>query len=152
MGGEGDLGEGIAQAFFDQPDGQMGDVDADPLAAQLLGGVDGGAAAAERVEHHVAGVGRGGEDAFEQGDGFLGGVAEAFLGFGGKRPNVGPGVAHDAVFHVMKMAFQAVAFFFRGNGPVPGVVEGLDLGRAFVARGSSEQHVAEAFELNGGSR
>lgn len=42
--------------------------------------MDGGAATAERVEHHVAGVGGGVEDAFEKGDGFLGGVAEAFLG------------------------------------------------------------------------
>ena len=60
----------------------MGDVDADPVAAHLLRRMNGGAAAAERVEHHVAGIGGGGEDAFEQGHGFLRGVAEAFLGLG----------------------------------------------------------------------
>ena len=58
----------------------MGDVDADPAAAQLLGGGDGRAAAAERVEHHVAGVAAGLDDALQQGEGFLGGVAEPFSG------------------------------------------------------------------------
>jgi len=38
------------------------------LAPQRLRRVDGGAAAAERIEHHVAGVGGGGEDAFQEGD------------------------------------------------------------------------------------
>jgi hypothetical protein len=38
-----------------------------------------GAAAAERVEHHVAGVRGGVEDALQQGDGLLGGVAEASI-------------------------------------------------------------------------
>ena len=76
------LREGVAQALLDQADGEVGDVDADPLPPELLRRVDGGAAAAERVEHHVAGVGGGGDDALEQGEGLLGGVAEAFLGLG----------------------------------------------------------------------
>jgi hypothetical protein len=42
----------------------MGDVDADPPAAELVRGVDGGAAPAERVEDNVAGLGRRGDDAF----------------------------------------------------------------------------------------
>jgi len=54
--------------------------------------MDGGAAAAERVEHHVARVRRGGEDAFEQGDGFLGGVAEAFGRLGGQRRYIEPDI------------------------------------------------------------
>jgi hypothetical protein len=58
------------------------DVDADPLAPQLLRRVHRGAAAAERIEHHVAGVGGRGDDALQQRDGLLGGVAEAFLGLG----------------------------------------------------------------------
>ena len=49
---------------------------------------DGGAAAAERVEHHVAGVAAGGDDALEQGEGLLGGVAEAFVGLRVDRRNV----------------------------------------------------------------
>jgi hypothetical protein len=35
VGGEGDLGDGVAQALLDQPDGEVGDVDADPLAASF---------------------------------------------------------------------------------------------------------------------
>ena len=50
----------------DQRDGQARHVDADPLAAQLFGGVDRGAAAAERIEHHIALVRRGGNDPLEQ--------------------------------------------------------------------------------------
>ena len=50
-----DLGaEGIAQALLDQGDGQVGDVDADPAAAELLRGGDRRAAAAEGIEHDVA--------------------------------------------------------------------------------------------------
>jgi hypothetical protein len=40
-------------------------VDADPLPSELLRGMDRRTAAAERIEHHVAFVGRGGDDAFE---------------------------------------------------------------------------------------
>ena len=56
VGVEGDAGEGVAQALLDQADGEVGDVDADPLPPELLRRVHGGAAAAERVEHHLAGV------------------------------------------------------------------------------------------------
>ena len=72
--------EGVAQPAPDQVDGDMGNVDADPPPVEFFGGMDGGAAAAERVEHQVAGVGGGGNDALQQGDGFLGGVTEFLLG------------------------------------------------------------------------
>ena len=70
-------GEHGGQAVLLQRDGQVGDVDADPAPAQLLRGRDRGAAAAERVEHHVAGVAAGLDDALQEGKGLLGGVAEA---------------------------------------------------------------------------
>jgi hypothetical protein len=60
----------------------VGDVDADPAAIEALGDLDGGAAAAERVEDYVALVGTGFDDAFEEGFGLLGWVAEAFLPLG----------------------------------------------------------------------
>ncbi len=55
------------------------------MAVQAEGGEDGGTAATKGIENQVAFVGGGEEDAFEEGDGFLGGVlAEFFLpGFGG---------------------------------------------------------------------
>ena len=58
----------------------MGDVDPDPLPPELLRRVDRRAAAAEGIQDDVAGVGGGRDDAFEEGEGLLGGVAEAFLG------------------------------------------------------------------------
>ena len=71
--------ESIVEPRFDQPDGQMSDVDADPLPIHLLRRVNGGAAAAKLVEDNVAFVGGGGEDAFHECDRFLGGVAKAFF-------------------------------------------------------------------------
>ena len=64
----------------------MGNVDADPAAFQAFGHVQGGAAAAEGVQHQVAFVAAGPDDALQQGFGFLGGVAEAFFG----RAPIGP--------------------------------------------------------------
>jgi hypothetical protein len=40
--------------LLDKTDRKKGDVDSDPLAPQLLRGVDGGATATERVEHNIA--------------------------------------------------------------------------------------------------
>ena len=94
----GALAKGVIQPRLDQADGQMGDADADPFAPEFLGGVDRGAAAAEQVEHHIAGVGGGIQDALQRGDGFLGGIAEAIslcreippLMTGASRPALAP--------------------------------------------------------------
>jgi hypothetical protein len=75
-------GPSTVHPLLDQSDGEVGHVDPDPLPPELFRRIDRRAAAAERIEHHVAGVGRGGHDPFEQGAGLLGGVAEAFLGLG----------------------------------------------------------------------
>ena len=58
---------GLLEAHVDQLDGFRGYVDADPLAAQLVGGDAGGGAAAEGVENDVALVAAGLDDAFEEG-------------------------------------------------------------------------------------
>ena len=71
--------EGIGEALLDESDGQVGNVDADPAAVEPLRDLNGGAAAAEGIEDQIAFVGTGFEDAFEQGFGLLGGVAEAFI-------------------------------------------------------------------------
>ena len=68
----------------DQPlaggvDGELAQVADDPLAAQLLRHGRRGAGAAEEVGDQVAFVGRGFDDAFEQGFGFLGGVVQSSL-------------------------------------------------------------------------
>ena len=72
--------KGIGEALLDEADGEVGNVDADPAAIEALRDLDGGAAAAERVEDYVAFVGTGFDDAFEEGFGLLGGIAEALLG------------------------------------------------------------------------
>ena len=74
--------EGGLEAVLHQGDGQVGNVDAEPVASQLLRRRHRRAAAAEGVEHHVALVGGCGDDALQQGLGFLGGVAETFFGLG----------------------------------------------------------------------
>jgi hypothetical protein len=42
------------QAVFDERNGELRHVNADPVAAEFLGGVNGGATAAERVENQSA--------------------------------------------------------------------------------------------------
>ena len=59
----------------------------------------------DRVEDDVAFVGRGLQDAFEEGHGFLGGVAEAFLSLRIKRGDVGPNVSDDTSLHFREVAF-----------------------------------------------
>jgi len=69
----------VGEAFLDEADGEVGDVDADPAAAEALGYLNGGAAAAEGVEDHVAFVGTGFEDAFEERERFLRWIPESFV-------------------------------------------------------------------------
>ncbi len=114
MGLERDVFEGVAQALFDQADGKVGDVDANPLSPEFFGGVDGGAAAAERVKHHVAGVGRGGDDAFEQSDRLLGGVAKAFFANIGNPLNVIP----NAVCHLSRQVIEIVDKTVHSRRPI----------------------------------
>jgi len=69
----------VNEAALHEVHGDIGDVNADPPSAQPLGDGDGGPAAAEGVEDDVAFVAASEEDAFEQGLGLLGGIAQAFL-------------------------------------------------------------------------
>jgi len=82
---EGNAGKGVLKALLDQADGQVGDVDPYPLAAQLMGGVNRRPATAEGVKHHVAGVAAGLDDTFQQGKGFLCRIAKTFGGLGSYR-------------------------------------------------------------------
>lgn len=91
--GFGDLvAEGVAEAAFDEADGKVGDVDADPVSFELLCDGNGGAAAAEGVEDGVAFVTAGFDDSFEQGLGLLGWVAETFGGLRVDWRNIGDDV------------------------------------------------------------
>jgi hypothetical protein len=72
-------GKGVFQTPLDEMNGEMGDVDADLAAGEFLRGMDGRAAAAKGIENEIAFVGGCGDNAFEQGAGFLGRIAEAFL-------------------------------------------------------------------------
>ncbi len=71
-----EAGEGVLHAAADETDGEVGDIDADPPAAELMGGMDSRAAAAEGVEDDVAGVGGRADDTLEEGEGFLRRVTE----------------------------------------------------------------------------
>jgi hypothetical protein len=60
---------GVEEAVLDEGNGQGDEVDADPPAAQLLGGVNRRAAAAEGIQDDVAGIAAGLDDPLQQGDG-----------------------------------------------------------------------------------
>ena len=98
---EGKAGESLAHALFNQANGKMGDINADPLPPQLLRGVNGSTAASEGIEHHMAFIGGGGDNAFEQRKGFLGGVAEAFLGLGVQGSNIIPVITKRDTGHLI---------------------------------------------------
>ena len=97
--------EGRFQAALHQRHGQVGDVYPDPLAAQLLRHRHRRAAPAEGVQHHVAFVGRGLDDAFQQSLGLLGGVAEAFWGLSQYRLYVLPNRVYWISLHLVKIVF-----------------------------------------------
>ena len=95
-----DLGEHaelVLEALLDQNVRHLGEVDPDPLPVEGLGRYAGGGAAAEGVEDDVAGVRAGLDDAIEEGEGFLGGVADPFLRNRQAR-NVSPPVFWDFAF------------------------------------------------------
>ena len=100
------LRKGVAQAVADEADGQMGHVDANPAAIELFGRMNGGAAATKGIKHHIALVGGGFQDALQQGDGFLGGVAEAFGGLGVDGRDVGPNIRNWNSRHFIKITLE----------------------------------------------
>ena len=69
---------GVAQTAFDQRRGELGYVNANPLAAQLFGRVNCHAAAAEGIENPVAWITTRLNEALQQGDGLLRWIAETF--------------------------------------------------------------------------
>lgn len=85
---------------------------ADAAAIEAEGGDGGGAAAEKRVEDEVAGIGGGEQAAFNQSDGFLGGVLAEGL-FVGTRGGDGPNAFNhgwarmdtDFFFRVRKVGF-----------------------------------------------
>jgi hypothetical protein len=52
---EGSAGEGVLETALDQRDGEVGDFNADPSAAELLGCVNCGAGTAEGIEDDMDG-------------------------------------------------------------------------------------------------
>lgn len=68
----------LLHTAFDEGDGQECNVYADPGAAQLFGCCDGCATATKWIQDDVAGVGAGLDDALQEGQRFLGGIAELF--------------------------------------------------------------------------
>ena len=70
--------EGGSEPAAHEGHGQPRDVDSDPPATQPVRGHDGGAAAAEGVQHHVPLVGGGPDNALQQRLRLLGRVAKVF--------------------------------------------------------------------------
>jgi hypothetical protein len=76
---------------------------------QPMGGGDRRAAPAEGIEHDVASVRAGRDDALQQGFWLLGLVPETFGGLGIHRRNVFPEIADDRAGHLVKKSLQANA-------------------------------------------
>ena len=81
----------------------MRDVDAYPFAPELLGRVDRRTATAERIDHHVARVAAGPNDAFKQGYGLLRGVAEIFRLGSVQVFNIVPEISNGLPLHFIQI-------------------------------------------------
>src|ERR1035437_2407511 len=68
--------ERIFQTSLNEIDGEIRDINADPVPTQLLRPVNRRAATAERVEHKPAGIGAGFNNAFKKSLRLLRGIAE----------------------------------------------------------------------------
>ena len=99
-----DAGKSVSQSPLDQGYCKVGDVDAYPLAFELLRCVNGGAATAKRVKNNVALITRHTEDPLQQGEGFLSGVSKAFFGHHVNRVYVCPNVLQRHAWHFIKIA------------------------------------------------
>src|SRR5436190_17562067 len=88
--------ECVAQTTLDQIDREISDVDPNPLPAELLRGVNGRAASAERVEDHIAGIGRALNDPLKQCLWFLRRIAESFLRLRVDWRNVSNNILHES--------------------------------------------------------
>ena len=88
-------------------DGEAAQVAGDPAAAQLFGDGRGGAAAAEAVEDEVALVRGGIDDAFEEGFGFLGWIADSLMCDGVYIVYVRPNVLDKVAFGFIQVTLQA---------------------------------------------
>ena len=83
----------------------MRDVDADPVAFQFLCGVQRGAATAEGIEYDIAYVAGGNDDAFEQGNRLLSGIAEHFRAEIYHASNISPYIANRDTWSVFQKYF-----------------------------------------------
>lgn len=77
---------------------RLADITGNPATAQLFGNRCCGAAATEEITDEVAFVGRGLDDTFEEGFGFLGGVINSFFCLGINKWNLPPILWETAFF------------------------------------------------------
>lgn len=88
--------KGVDQPSFNQADGKVRNVDADPLAIELLHRMNCGPAAAEGIKDNIAFVGRRGDSPLKKRQRLLSWIAKTFLSLRIDRRDVCPDVAHDA--------------------------------------------------------
>src|SRR5690349_2554503 len=83
---------GVSQPLADQIDGQICNVNADPLPAKFLGSINGGAAPAERVQNNVTFTTRGRDDALQQSKRLLSRISKSFARTGVNGVNICPDI------------------------------------------------------------
>ena len=94
VGGGDSLSECVGEPHFDQVDREVGNVDADPVPVEFLGGGDGRSAATEGVENSVAFPAGCGEDAFKKSLWFLRRISQTLFGALVDAVDVGPDITH----------------------------------------------------------
>ena len=109
--------EGILHAPLDQRDGEMRDVDAHPAAPKLFGGMNGGAAAAEGVEHDVAWITGCGHDAFEKGKRLLCRIPQKLTGPVVDTRHIRPKILERDTLHFIEVTLVL------WNGSAPGLYD-----------------------------
>jgi len=100
-----DQAEHIKQAILLKRNAEVGDVDADPAAPEFVRGGDGGAAAAEGIQHDIAFVRRRADNTLQQGQRLLRRVAKAFPCSWADRVNVSPHISSRFSRSVFKISF-----------------------------------------------
>ena len=87
-----DAGEGIVEPFFNERDGQMGNINPNPLPSKLLRRVNGGSTAAEGVQDYITFIAARLDDPFKERKRFLCGITKTFLCLGINRRDICPDI------------------------------------------------------------
>ena len=100
------IAESVFEPAFDEIDGEVSDINANPLPTELLRRVNRRAATAKRIKHDVALVAAGFNDAFQQHLWFLRWITETLSRLRADRIYIGDNIADRNTSLSLKVAFE----------------------------------------------